>query len=268
MATSIQRALVLLRTDIPRNIVLLKMLTLFPDAVECHYCEGDSGIGVLILLPTIVSSFDRHTYPTTDYVVLLSATSHAAVRQLLPFVPRDRPLVVKLIDDADRQTIGRAFALYRATAFISYTTPPGSHFVSHGNVEVSEQIDEACYPLYAAQGHYPDDLAQYAIAGLLTFAVYRDASPIAACFAYRNFDTVYEIAGVYTVPRERRKGHARQLVETALHTLAKRQYIPRYQVHEANHASTRLAESVGLRRFVTMEHWLTVKDTSISRKSS
>ena len=53
----------------------------------------------------------------------------------------------------------------------------------------------------------------------------------------------------------RRKGYARLLVECALHTLALRQCIPRYQVHEDNHASIRLAETIGLRWFVTMEHW-------------
>jgi len=261
MTTPIQRALAFLRADALRNIVLLKMLALFPDAVECRYCEDGGGAGVLILLPTAVSSFDRHTYAATDYVVLLSATSQVVVRQLLAFVPRDRPLVFKLIDDADRQTIEQVVGLQRATAFISYTAPPGSRFRAASAVRVTEQIDPACYPLYAEQGHSPDDLAQYAAAGALGFTVYRDAAPIASCFAYRNYDTVYEIAGVYTLPSERRQGHARQIVETALHTLANRGYIARYQVHEANHASIRLAESIGLRRFVTMEHWLTTSGT-------
>lgn len=49
---------------------------------------------------------------------------------------------------------------------------------------------------------------------------------------------------------------AHLLVECALHTLALRQYIPRYQVHEHNQASIQLAEAIGMRRFVTMEHWL------------
>jgi GNAT superfamily N-acetyltransferase len=257
MTTPIQRALAFLRADLLRNIVLLKTLGLFPDAVQCHYCEDGGGAGVLILLPTAVSSFDRHTYPTTHYVVLLSATSQAAVRQLLAFVPRDTPLVFKLIDDADRQTIEQVVSLRRTTAFISYTAPLGSHFRPSGDVRVTEQIDPACYALYAEQGHSPQDLAQYAAAGTLGFAVYRDAAPIASCFAYRNYDTVHEIAGVYTLPSHRRHGHARQIVETALHTLARRQFIPRYQVHEGNHASIQLAESIGLRRFVTMEHWLT-----------
>ena len=84
----------------------------------------------------------------------------------------------------------------------------------------------------------------------------KQMTPVAACFAYPNYGNVCEIAGVYTIPSERRNGYARQLVETALHALAHRPYIPRYQVQEDNHASIGLAESIGLRRFVTMEHWL------------
>ena len=79
---------------------------------------------------------------------------------------------------------------------------------------------------------------------------------VATCFAYPNFSSVYEIGGVYTIPSERRKGYARLLVETALHRLALRQCIPRYQAHEDNYGSIKLAEALGLQHFVTMEHWL------------
>jgi hypothetical protein len=91
MTASIQRALAFLRANVLGNIVLLKMLVLFPNALQCHYYEGGGAAGVLILQPTAISSFDRHAYPATDYVVLLSATSQAAVRQLLAFIPRVDP---------------------------------------------------------------------------------------------------------------------------------------------------------------------------------
>jgi GNAT superfamily N-acetyltransferase len=97
----------------------------------------------------------------------------------------------------------------------------------------------------------------FAAGAALAFTIYRDTAAVAACFAYPNFGSVYEIAGVYTIPSARRQGYARQLVESALHMLALRQCIPRYQVHEDNYASIRLAEAIGLRRFVTIEHWLT-----------
>ena len=258
MPIQIQPALAFLSMNLLRNIVLLKMLTLFPDAVECHYCEDHAGAGVLLLLPTQAVSFDRHSYPSTQYVVLLSATSQNLVRQLLTFVPQGVPLVFKLLDDADRQTVAQLFALRRATAFVSYTAPVSQHFALSSSVRVSEHVYEPCFALYAAQGHSREDMSSYFAAGAaLAFTIYQEATPIATCFTYPNFGDVYEIAGVYTIPSERRQGYARLLVESALHTLALRQCIPRYQVHEDNHASIRLAEALGLRRFVTMEHWLT-----------
>ena len=45
-------------------------------------------------------------------------------------------------------------------------------------------------------------------------------------------------------------------VETALHALVRRGDVPRYQVHELNQPSIRLAEALGLERFATIEHWL------------
>jgi RimJ/RimL family protein N-acetyltransferase len=259
MPTPIQSALAFLSTNMLRNIVLLKMLTLFPDALECHYCEDHTGAGVLLQLPTQVFSFDRQTYPSAQYVVLISATSQTMLRRLMAFVPQGVPLVFKLLNDADRQAVAEQFALRRAMAFISYTTPAGRHFATSGIVRVSEDIDEQCFALYAAQGHSREDMASYFTAGTaLAFTIYRDTRPIAACFAYPNFGSVYEIAGVYTIPSARQKGYAQLLVESALHTLALRQSIPRYQVHEDNIASIQLAEKIGLRRFVTMEHWLTL----------
>ena len=79
---------------------------------------------------------------------------------------------------------------------------------------------------------------------------------IAACFAFRISETVWEIGGVYTVPAERRKGHARRLVQTALHVLTARGLTPRYQVEGDNLASIQLAEALGLWKFVTIKHWL------------
>jgi hypothetical protein len=45
-------------------------------------------------------------------------------------------------------------------------------------------------------------------------------------------------------------------VETALAVLTRGTRLPRDQVHEDDVASIRLAEDIGLSRFVTMEHWI------------
>jgi GNAT superfamily N-acetyltransferase len=252
-----QQALAFLRRDVLRNIVALKMLAAYPQAVQLHYHEDRAGAGALLLLPTHVSPFDRRTYPSTDYVVLLSATHPAIARSLLARVPDGCALVFKLIASSDREVVERRFPLMRATAYISYTASAGSQFTAADEVVVSERVDERCFDLYAAQGYARDEVQRsFSTGQALSFALYRRDAPVAACFAYRNFEHVYEIGGVYTLPDERRRGHARKIVETALHALVGRGYLPRYQVHELNQPSIRLAEAIGLKPFVTMEHWL------------
>ena len=257
MHVSTQQALAFLRRDILRNIVPLKMLAAYPDAIQVCYHEDGDEAGVLLLLPTRVSPFDRQTYPSTDYVVMLSVSHPAIVPSLLAYIPSSCALVFKLIDPGDREVVVQRFSLTRATAYISYTAAAGSHLALSDAVTVSEHVDERCFDLYAAQGYTRDEVRHFfSTAGALSFALYRGEAPVAACFAYQNFERVFEIGGVYTLPSERRMGHARKLVETALHILVRRGDVPRYQVHELNQPSIRLAEAIGLEPFVTIEHWL------------
>jgi GNAT superfamily N-acetyltransferase len=174
----------------------------------------------------------------------MSATNQALVRRLLAYVPHGVSLVFKLLDDADRQTVGQLFALRRVTAVLSYSAPLGQRFALSGSVQVSNQVDEACFALYTTLGHSRGDIASYFASGnALAFTIYQESQPIAACFTYPNFGNIHEIAGVYTIPSARRRGYARMLVESALHTLALRQHNSRYQVQEDNQASIGLAEA-------------------------
>jgi GNAT superfamily N-acetyltransferase len=258
MSTDTQRAIELLRADLLRNIVPLKMLSLYPGAARCHYQQDAHGAAALVLLPTDASPYDRQTYPDVDYVVLIGATSQGALAELLTQVPRDASLVFKLSRSADHTTVASQLALRRVTAFHSYTTAAGQRYERDPAVRVADQIDQACLPLLADAGHAPADLAHYFAAGALALAMYAADEPPAVCFAHQNFETIYEIAGVYTRPTARRQGLGRRLVAAVLHELAARGLTPRYQVHEHNSPSIALAESLGLRRFVTIEHWMTI----------
>jgi GNAT superfamily N-acetyltransferase len=253
----IAQATAFLRRDLLRNIVPLKLLHGHPQAIGCFYAEEQGSAGALLLLPTHVSPFDRATYPATDYVVLLAADGPAAGRALLDHIPADQRLVFKLPGDAERALVAQRFALRRTTAYISYSWVEGRQLSHWDDVAVAEQLDQRCLDLYEQQGHSRDSVQSIFAAGqALSCTYYRDELPVASCFAFRNFEHVWEVGGLFTLPSERRQGLGRRVVETALHALAVRGLTPRYAVHEGNQPSQRLAQAVSLRAFVTTTHFL------------
>ena len=142
---------------------------------------------------------------------------------------------------------------------ISFTAPPAkiAQLAPEPGVAVSADPGEAALGLFAAQDHARDWLAPM-LAGGRAFASVagpRDA-PLAACFAFANCGPVWEVGGVFTPEAARRRGHGARAVRAALRELGLRGLAPRYQVHEANEASIRLAESAGLRPFLHLVHYM------------
>lgn len=249
-----------LRRDMLTNIVPLKMLTAYGKDMQGYYAAEGEQAGALLLLPTQVSSYDRKTYPNTDYVALLSGNEPAVLQKLLVHLPRGCKVVFKLVNDRQLAAVQAAFPVRRITSFVSFTSRPGDRFKRYPGVQAAEWVQPGLYEMFAAQGHSREEVEPYfGSGGGLSYALYGDGVPLAACFAYCNYGRVYEIGGVYTRPEERRKGYARQVVETAIDVVVEKGLIPRYQVHEKNEASIRLAETVGLVRFLTTEHWLMEK---------
>lgn len=241
-----------------RHIALLKMLSLYGTRIRSVYLDDPRGCGSLLLLSAAVSPFDAKRYPGYDYVVMLSATTQQTVAELLRHVPHDAHLVFKLLDDADRRTVAEEFPLRRIVGIISFTATADSRHEASPDVCVTAQPDPCCYELFAAQGHSrPEVDDRFANSNARCFALCQDGQPACACFTYQNYANVYEISSVYTREEFRRRGLGRRVVQTALHELLIRGHIPRYQVHEQNAASIALAESVGLRPFSTLTHWVT-----------
>ena len=227
----------------------------YPDAIRCTYHEQGTSVGVLMLLETQASPFDARVYPSTRYVALPTATDAEAARAVLADVPADCDLVFKLIDERTRDVVAERFPLERQTAYVSYTSGE-RRFSRAPRVQVSDRLDERCLALYAANGYSREEMETYFDRGAFSLALYAQGPPVSTCFCFPNLQQVWEIGGVHTVEGHRRKGYARKVVETALAVLGDRGYVPRYQMHEDNLPSIRLAESVGLKRFLVTEHYL------------
>jgi GNAT superfamily N-acetyltransferase len=246
-----------LRRDLLRNILPLKTLHGYGQQTICHYAEEDGAAGALLLSPTPILPFDYGLYPNTDYVVLLVADGPSVAAALLDQLPAGERLVFKLHGELEQALVAQRFAVRRTTAYSSYTLASGTQLPRWNDVIVSDRLDGRCLALYEQQGHDRAEVAHLFAAGeAFSCTCYRDDLPVASCLAFRNFEQIWEVGGLFTLPSVRRKGFGRRLVETALHELAMRGLTPRYVIHEDNQPSCQLAQAVGLQRFVTTTHFL------------
>lgn len=254
-----QQALTYLLTDPLKHLVHLKYLHHYGEMLTCHHVEG----GVLLSYPTQSVFWDAQTYPTSQHIILLTASNPTAASLLLDYVldhyPLDAPLVIKFGDDWLKTTFARAFRLDFQRALLSYTSPPNTYFNPAPDVTISATPDPRCVDLYVTNGYTRDELAGYFAAGAQSYTIYADDEPICTCIAYPNYENIWEIAALNTVAHARRQGHARRVVQSALHTLTNQGKTPRYAVLETNTASIQLAESLGLVRFMRFQHYLATR---------
>ncbi len=245
-----------LSADRLRHIVTLKMLHLYGDQVQVVPLEDASGWALMTLLPTQISDFDRHTYPTTELVVLIDGSSIKNKIELLQGLP-DAPLVVKTYDEPIKLYLRSQFQAEPALSFISFTATGAPPQVSTP-IEVIESTtpDDEATRLFSYNGYEPAELARYFADGARWFGIREGGRLISVCLVYRNFETVWEIAGVYTEPDRRAQGHARNVVRAALAHLLASGLIPRYVVRFDNTASIRVAEAVALKEFLRVDHYL------------
>jgi GNAT superfamily N-acetyltransferase len=207
--------------------------------------------------PTRVTTYESVKYPATGHVVLLASDSQSITELMLDDIPTECNCVLKLMGPDDKAVVERRFSLQRETSFLSYTQSAETDFLGSDRVTVSRRLDETLLPFYRANGYERDEVAGYFKAGAaFSFALHENGKPVSACMAYQNHGNIWEICGLYAIERARRKGFAREVVETALHTLRENGHVPRYQMDESNVASRKLAERLGLRRFLTTEHFL------------
>lgn len=239
-----------------RNIVLLKHLEAFPDHTTVYRVERDDGVATLVLLEVAASAYDRRTYPGARFAALISSDAPDLTRELLAAVSRDDGVVFKLSSDADRDVVAARFPhLQRTTAVLSFTAASG--FEQDDQVRVTAEPTDTMYAFFESQKHgraWLEPLLQSGRA--FTCVIEKEGQPLSVCFAFENYRKVWEVGGLFTPPEARGHGHAARVVRTALAELARRGLTPRYQVHDDNVPSIRLAESIGMQRFLEITHFL------------
>jgi RimJ/RimL family protein N-acetyltransferase len=252
-----------LERDPLRNIVLLKHLEAFPERTRVHQvCDG-RGAATLVSLDVAASAYDRRTYPSASEAALISSDHPDLTRALLRFVPKRAGVVFKLSSDADRDVITSLYRVERTTGVLSFTTR--TRFSLDADVLVTLRPGDAAFDLFEARDYARDWLEPMLdTARAFTCVLTIGGQPGAVCFAFENYKQVWEVGGVFTPPLLRGRGFAARVARTALAELDRQGRVARYQVHDDNLASIRLAESIGLERFLTIAHLLRSPDESVA----
>jgi GNAT superfamily N-acetyltransferase len=262
MTSPAQRALELLAGDPLRHIVSLKMLARLHDDADVRLIECAAGWGVRLLFPGSAFEYDaRHYGPDCD-IAIVEGNSEAPQLALLDELPSSS-VVLKAHDPAVIRR-AQAFGARPVAAFCSFTVPGGCAdpcWPSAAAPEVAEigcrsshELSAQTRALFEQNGYERAELERYFADGARWFAVDGGGSAIAACFVFRNFGPVWEIAGVHTDARHRRQGLATRVVNAAVQHLLATGARPRYQTAVSNQASLELARNVGLVEFLRMEH--------------
>ena len=241
-----------------RNIVLLKHIEAFRDHVSVAQVSTGPSVGTMVLLDTSASAYDRETYPEAMMAALISSDGPELTRNLIGVLPRQRDIVFKLSNDADRDVIAERFPISRATSFLSFTAGQPAGFVADANVSITTSASGAMLGLFESQGHAREWLCPLLSSGrAFTCTLEQDGEPRSVCLAFENYRQIWEVGGVVTPVQHRGLGLASRVVRSALAEVQRRGLVPRYQVNEGNAASIRLAASVGLRQFLQLTHFRT-----------
>lgn len=245
----------LLEKDALTNITLLKMIECCADRIQSVILEEGRHWGVMLLLPAQSFPYDQRTYPEADYIVMMDYSSDSLFPRLMSFLPTEANLVFKLQREKYKSRLSELYPLQKARSFHSYTSPSEARFLSDANVVISGTLDDRLLPLWSNNGYDRAEIEHYFANGASSFTIYREESPASTCLVFRNYKHVWEIGAVHTLEKWRGGGLAKKAVAAAVHWLVSKGLTPRYQVLETNEPSMKLAESAGLVRFVTLDHY-------------
>lgn len=262
--THLYGALDFLQKNPLRYLVHLKYLHLYADQMGYFHTQFGESHGLLLHHAPSMTSWDSATYSNTVRIFLPTATTIQAAARTLDIAreqyPNGTPLVFKFCDELTQAVYRSAYPMLIVRTLISYTAPQhisgqAQTFPVWEDVIVTQTPDEACIALVLENGYSRGEIDRFFAEGAQAFSIYEEGEPVCICLAYHNFGDIWEIGGVRTLERAQRRGLARRVVQTALHTLAVQKRIPRYQAESTNVPSIRLAESIGLVPCLRFEHY-------------
>ena len=240
------------------NLMTLKMLSMFPNECSTTLYRNESGWVCRTELGAKVSAWDRNEYPLADRIVMLDGNSPSIFGHSLRHQPTDL-VVYKVHDQWSRFILGEDPQFYHANSFHSYSDMSQALDTAQSDVPVVEQhsqYDDEAAALFVASGYVAQEFRFHLDRGAQWFAVREKNRIVSFCLAFQIFGKIWEFGGVLTLREYRRKGFAKAVMSAALGYLNAFKLIPRYQFHYRNSASRCLAESLGLKQRLIIDHYV------------
>ena len=203
---------------------------------------------VLAKFPSEKLAHDALLYPESKWTVFVSNSDSALKMDYVKYLPIENHVLKTYEKD-----IVHRFKTEKSRTLLSFSTVKvHSDRINHDVIR-STQLTEDMIRLF--QPYSRKELLSYFTVGAEWFAVRYGGKIISGCFIFPNYEDIWEIAGVFTLPEHRRKGYAEAVVAQALQSILKAGRIPRYQAIRTNTASIRLAEKIGMTLFLSLNHF-------------
>ena len=246
----------LLEADLLRNIVTLKMINNYSSRMTLELVERNQKWALLSLLPIEASDWDRKRYPSANVIAFIDGNDLGYKKRLWHEIPKGE-IVFKTGDPALKEMLRRTPGASKVDSFVSFTRRMSS-LVAPADAELiqSDQLMPQVEELIKENGYEPEELERYFANGAEWFGVRIDDRIVSVCFVCQNYGSVWEVAGVYTIPLFRKLGLAKRAVVASLYHLQSRGFLPRYQVRWNNGPSIQLALSIGFEEFLRLDHFL------------
>ncbi len=244
-----------LKSDPLKHLTTLKYLSLYQDKLTVSLVEGSQKWALLVTIPTQILSYDTTTYPYANRAIFLNGTSEQLKYKLLETLPKSN-YVLRLNESLDLDNLINRFDISKGNSYISYSCSSIDDSFKDIIVPGNTNITDEAIDIIKRNGYIESDIRKYFNNGAVWFGFIKDNRIRSICFIYQNYDNIWEIAGVHTPETERKKGYARIVVTSALTYILERKLTPRYVTDIRNIYSIQLAESLQMKQFLRINHFL------------
>ena len=238
-----------------KHLSTLKYLILHQDMLIIDLLEDASNWALIVKIPTKFLSYDSATYPDAKQAIFLNGTSDELKYYLLYRLPDDN-YILRLNENLDLSAVKNRFQVTTGNSYVSYSCSSIDKSYRDSIVSENSNIIDEAIDIIKRNGYAKAEISKYFDNGAKWFGYIIDCKIRSLCFIYQNYENIWEIAGVHTPEAERMKGYARIVVTSALAYILDKNLIPRYEADINNINSIKLAESLKMKQFLRIDHFL------------